>query len=265
MTGSLYCSDLIYLAFAKVSGGKMGRLEKLGDLDWKPYAGFIQSEAEGHLPLDSSDDHARLAGSRTSTASYLSRGAVTATGSSHLTSDFLVAFPFMPHRYLFILLAALSMTGALSIDAYLPALPTIAQNFSSTLPAVQQTLTVYLCSFAFMTLFYGMLSDSLGAGRSFSFRSRFISAARWARRCADTRLALFFRLLQGFSAARAACVGRAIVADLLTGAEAQRSLAAISMVFGLAPALAPVLAAGCWPGSAGGRFFLRLPPSFSSC
>jgi hypothetical protein len=48
---SLYCSDLVYLAFNKASGEQMGKLEKLGDLDWKPYEHFIKSEQGGALPL----------------------------------------------------------------------------------------------------------------------------------------------------------------------------------------------------------------------
>jgi len=49
---SLYCSDLVYLAFEKVSGEKLGQLQKLGDLDWKPFEAFIKSEQHGALPLD---------------------------------------------------------------------------------------------------------------------------------------------------------------------------------------------------------------------
>jgi hypothetical protein len=49
---SLYCSDLVYLAFEKASGEKLGKLEKLRDLDWKPYEGFIKSDQDGTLPLD---------------------------------------------------------------------------------------------------------------------------------------------------------------------------------------------------------------------
>jgi hypothetical protein len=49
---SVYCSDLVYLAFEKTTGEKMGTLEKLGDLDWKPYESFIRSDQSGLLPLD---------------------------------------------------------------------------------------------------------------------------------------------------------------------------------------------------------------------
>ena len=48
----VYCSSLVYLAFDRAGGGKMGTLEKLGDLDWKPFEHFIESEQEGKLPLD---------------------------------------------------------------------------------------------------------------------------------------------------------------------------------------------------------------------
>ena len=49
---AVYCSDLVYLAFDKASGEKMGTLEKLRDLDWKPYEEFIKTEQGGGLPLD---------------------------------------------------------------------------------------------------------------------------------------------------------------------------------------------------------------------
>jgi Permuted papain-like amidase enzyme, YaeF/YiiX, C92 family len=48
----VYCSDLVYLAFDKATGEKMGTLEKLRDLDWKPFQNFIETEQEGKLPLD---------------------------------------------------------------------------------------------------------------------------------------------------------------------------------------------------------------------
>ena len=150
----------------------------------------------------------------------------------------------MKYRLL-IILAALSMLGALSIDAYLPALPTIAHGFDATLPAVQQTLTVYLFAFASMTLFYGTLSDSfgrrpvilvsLGCYLASSLGSAWAPSLGWL---------LFFRTLQGLSAGAGGVIGRAIVGDLMSGAEAQRTMSYISLVFGMAPALAPIL--GGW-------------------
>jgi MFS transporter, DHA1 family, multidrug resistance protein len=151
----------------------------------------------------------------------------------------------MKHRILVVILASLSMMMALSIDAYLPALPTIARDYSVTLAAVQQTLTIYLFALAFMTLFYGTLSDSFGRRPVIliSLGFYFVSSlgAAWAP---TLGWLLFFRWLQGLSAGAGMVIGRAIVGDLMSGAEAQRTMSYISLVFGVAPALAPIL--GGW-------------------
>lgn len=47
-----YCSSLCYLAFQNATGEQMGKLEKLRDLDWKPYEQFIRNDQKGSLPLD---------------------------------------------------------------------------------------------------------------------------------------------------------------------------------------------------------------------
>jgi len=151
----------------------------------------------------------------------------------------------MKHRILVVILASLSMMMALSIDAYLPALPTIARDYAVTLPAVQQTLTIYLLALAFMTLFYGTLSDSFGRRPVILISLGFYLASSLGAAWAPTLgWLLFFRLLQGLSAGAGMVIGRAIVGDLMSGAEAQRTMAYISMVFGVAPALAPIL--GGW-------------------
>jgi DHA1 family bicyclomycin/chloramphenicol resistance-like MFS transporter len=55
---------------------------------------------------------------------------------------------------------------------------------------------------------------------------------------------IFFRIWQGLSAGAGAVVGRAVVGDLASGAEAHRAMSYMSVVFGLAPAIAPIL--GGW-------------------
>ena len=65
-------------------------------------------------------------------------------------------------RMLTVILAFLGMVGALAIDTYLPSIPAIGREFSVGPLAVQQTLSIFLFSFAFMMLFYGTLSDSFG-------------------------------------------------------------------------------------------------------
>ena len=147
--------------------------------------------------------------------------------------------------YLIVILAALSMLGALSIDAYLPALPAIATQFSSTPHAVQLSLTAYVFSFAVMTLFHGTLSDSLGRRPVIlgSLAGYFL-ATLGAAFSNSLEMLIGFRLLQGVFAGGGAVVARAVVVDLLSGRKAHRAMSAINVVFGLAPAIAPIL--GGW-------------------
>ena len=149
------------------------------------------------------------------------------------------------NRLLIVILAALSMLGALSIDAYLPALPTIAHQFAVTLGAAQQSLTAYVFAFAVMTLFYGTLSDAFGRRLivlwSLVFYLLATIGAAWSQ---SLEMLIVFRLLQGISAGGGAVVARAMVADLFTGAEAHRVMSYVNVVFGLAPALAPII--GGW-------------------
>jgi hypothetical protein len=49
---AIYCSELPYKAFLKTTGKELGTLEKLGDLDWKPFEPFIKSVQGNRLPLD---------------------------------------------------------------------------------------------------------------------------------------------------------------------------------------------------------------------
>ena len=148
-------------------------------------------------------------------------------------------------RLLIVILASLSMLGALSIDAYLPALLAIASEFSATDAAVQQSLTAYVLAFAVMTLFYGTLSDSFGRRPVILVSLVFyLLSSIGAAMATSLEMLIVFRLLQGFSACGGTVVARAIVGDLFSGAEAHRAMSYINVVFGLAPAIAPIL--GGW-------------------
>jgi DHA1 family bicyclomycin/chloramphenicol resistance-like MFS transporter len=111
--------------------------------------------------------------------------------------------------------------------------------------AVQQTLSVFLFTFAFMMLFYGTLSDSFGRRpvilAALSVYTLASIGAAWAP---SFGWLLVFRALQGLSAGAGSVIGQAIVQDRFSGAQAQRMMSHIMMVFGLAPAIAPIL--GGW-------------------
>jgi len=140
------------------------------------------------------------------------------------------------------LLAALSMLGPFAIDAYLPAFGAIGAEFNATPLAVQQTLSAYLFAYAFMMLWHGALSDALGRRPVVLAALAVFALATLGCAIAGNMESLWlFRALQGVSAGAPLVVGRAIIRDRFHGPDAQRLMSQVTLVFGVAPAVAPVL------------------------
>lgn len=143
------------------------------------------------------------------------------------------------------LLAALSALGPFSIDAYLPSFPAIGASLNATPLQVQQTLSAYLLAFAGMALWHGALADRYGRRQVILAALGLFALASLGCLCAGSIGELWlWRTLQGVTAGAGIVVSRAIVRDLYDGAEAQRLMAQIMMLFALAPAIAPLL--GGW-------------------
>ena len=141
-----------------------------------------------------------------------------------------------------ILIAALAMLGPFSIDAYLPAFHAIGSEFAVPQIAVQQTLSVYLFAYAFMMLWHGALADALGRKPVVLTSLAIYALATLGCAIAGNIETLWlFRAVQGLCAGAGIVVGRAIIRDRFQGAEAQRLMSQITLVFGVAPAIAPVV------------------------
>jgi DHA1 family bicyclomycin/chloramphenicol resistance-like MFS transporter len=145
-------------------------------------------------------------------------------------------------RRLVFLVAALGSLGPFSIDAYLPAMHEIAEAFQASLPEVQQTLTAYLFMFSLTSLWHGAISDALGRRKVILATLVLYTLASlgcvFVARIGDLWI---LRGLQGLGACAGVVVSRAIVRDIFHGAQAQRLMSHIAMLFALAPALAPVI------------------------
>ena len=134
------------------------------------------------------------------------------------------------------------MLGPFSVDMYLPAFPAIGSELGASPIALQQTLSAYLFAFAFMMLWHGALSDALGRRPVvLGSLATFALATLGCAIAGNIESLWLFRALQGMSAGAGLVVGRAIIRDRFDGAEAQRLMSQITLVFGLAPAIAPVL------------------------
>jgi len=143
------------------------------------------------------------------------------------------------------MLAALSMLGPFSIDAYLPAFPNIEASLHATPLEVQQSLTFYMLAFAGMVLWHGALSDAFGRRNVILVSLVMFAIGTLGCAAAHTVHYLWvFRIMQGVSAGAGVVVGRAIIRDLYEDAAAARLLSLVTMIFSIAPAIAPIL--GGW-------------------
>ena len=144
-----------------------------------------------------------------------------------------------------LILAALAMLGPFSVDTYLPAFPAIQQSLDASALEVQQTLTAYMFSFAVMILWHGALSDAFGRRSIILMSLAVFAVASLACAAAHSVEYLWiFRMLQGVSAGAGVVIGRAIIRDLYAGADAERMLSLVTMIFSISPAIAPVI--GGW-------------------
>ncbi|HSD18376.1 MAG TPA: multidrug effflux MFS transporter [Thermomonas sp.] len=158
------------------------------------------------------------------------------------------------NRRLALILGGLAMFGPFSIDTIFPAFPQIGEQLGADKLAMQQTISVYLLAYAAMSLVHGPLSDALG--RRPVILAGLVVFALASVGCAlstSLPMLLWFRALQGFSAGVGLIVGRAVIRDVLHGHDAQRLMSQVSMIFGIAPALAPVIGGWLlgwqrWPG-----------------
>jgi DHA1 family bicyclomycin/chloramphenicol resistance-like MFS transporter len=150
-----------------------------------------------------------------------------------------------PRWMLAALLAVLGMLGPFSIDTYIPAFAGIARALDATPVQMQQTLSAYLFGFAAMNLFHGALADSFGRRPVVLWGIAVFTLA--SAGCAMSQTIgqlVFFRALQGMSSGAGMVVSRAVIRDMFPPAEAQRVMSQVTIYFGVAPAVAPIV--GGW-------------------
>jgi MFS transporter, DHA1 family, multidrug resistance protein len=142
---------------------------------------------------------------------------------------------------LIVILGALTAFGPLSIDMYLPALPSLAREFGVSASQTQATLSACLLGLALGQTIAGPISDMLGRRRPLLIGLAAYALASLLCAFAPSVDALIaVRFVQGCAGAAGIVIARAVVRDLHAGDAVARFFAVLMLVNGLAPILAPI-------------------------
>jgi DHA1 family bicyclomycin/chloramphenicol resistance-like MFS transporter len=153
-----------------------------------------------------------------------------------------------------VVLGSLSAFGPLSLDMYLPSLPTLADDFHTSTSLAQLSLTFCLLGLALGQLLAGPLSDV--RGRRTPLLAGLVIYAVTSLLCAfapSIWALILLRFVQGLAGAAGIVISRAIVRDLYSGSELTKFYSLLMLVNGAAPILAPIaggqlLRVIAWPG-----------------
>ena len=143
-----------------------------------------------------------------------------------------------------ITLGLLTAVAALTVDLSLPAIPAMVDALGTNLSKGQQIVGIFMGGMALGQIPAGLLSDRMGRMPIlYVGMTIFTLAAIVAASANNIELILAARFVQGFGAAAAIVLSRAIVRDIASGQEAARLMSLMTMIFTAAPVIAPSIGA----------------------
>ncbi|SDC85057.1 multidrug effflux MFS transporter [Paraburkholderia lycopersici] len=147
-------------------------------------------------------------------------------------------------RFLLFLICLFSSAGQLAIDIYVPALPAMARYFATSPQAIQSSVSGYMAAYALGQLIFGPIADALGRKRVLAF-GLVIYTLGCLLSLAAPNLETFVlaRCLQGFGIAATNLLAKAIITDSFAGIALMHAFTYMSITWGLAPIIAPVIGA----------------------
>jgi DHA1 family bicyclomycin/chloramphenicol resistance-like MFS transporter len=141
-----------------------------------------------------------------------------------------------------ILLGLLQAIPPVSIDMYLPSLPTLEVVFHATAASVQITMVTYLAGFALGQSLYGPITDRFGRKLPLYFGlALFVLSSIACALSPSIAVMSGFRLMQALGACAGSVVSRAMVRDIFPPLELRRVFSMLVLVLGVSPILAPLL------------------------
>lgn len=141
-------------------------------------------------------------------------------------------------------LGALTAVAALTVDLSLPAVPGMVRALATNLSTGQLIVGLFMAGLACGQIPAGLFSDRMGRlPVLYAGLSLFALAGVAAAMSRTIELLLVARFVQGFGAASAIVLSRAIVRDIASGIEAAKLMALMTMIFTAAPVIAPSIGA----------------------
>jgi DHA1 family bicyclomycin/chloramphenicol resistance-like MFS transporter len=145
-----------------------------------------------------------------------------------------------PRATLF-LLAGLAALGEFAVTAYIPAITIIADGLGVQTEIVQTTVSVGLVTGALAGLAIGAVADSMGRRQLlFPALGLYIGGSVFAAAAPSISWLFIGRVFQAVGACAGIILSRAIARDLHSGPQLTRLLSGVTLVFSLAPAVAPL-------------------------
>jgi len=141
-------------------------------------------------------------------------------------------------------LGLLTAVAALTVDMSLPAIPAMVRSLATDLPRGQLIVGVFMLGMACGQIPAGLFSDRLGRlPVLYIGLSLFALAASVAALAQNIEVMLAARFVQGMGGASAVVLSRAIVRDISSGKDAARLMSLMTMIFTVAPVVAPTFGA----------------------
>ncbi|MGO1856618.1 MAG: multidrug effflux MFS transporter [Psychrobacter sp.] len=142
------------------------------------------------------------------------------------------------------MLGLIIAVGPLSIDMYLPALPSMADDFGVSTAFIANSVPAYFVGLVIGQLFYGPLSDRVGRVKPLYIGMTLYVIASIVCATTNNEYVLFVgRTMQALGACVGSVVTRAAIRDRLTAKQTAKAFSIMILVMGLAPILAPSLGA----------------------
>lgn len=140
------------------------------------------------------------------------------------------------------ILALVTGLGPASVDAYLPAIPAIADDLNRPIASIQISISLFLIGFAFGQYLFGPLSDTYGRATAlFTGLALYIFASLACTQSTTAEELFIARTIQGIGSAACPVVSRAILGDRFTAQKGAQALAIMSMALATAPLIAPTV------------------------